>query len=113
MKLRGETNCLLLMRGSVVSRHAHHERSCPTAIKEVLRDARTASLICRSEPSIEIRSKVNVGTIVGAWSEDTCDADADVWLCVCGSLASKVHKEGERLQFPMTAVFTTSVRRVF
>jgi hypothetical protein len=106
-------SCSLLIRGSVVSSHAQQERSCSAAIEEVLRDARTASLVCRGEPTIEVRGEVNGSAIVGTWSEDTCDADAHIWFGVCGSLASQFHKGGGRLQFPMTAVFTTSVRRVF
>lgn len=72
-----------MLRSIVLSWHILHQRGSTTSVQEVDRDTGVATIVGRSQTSIEVRYKVDFGAVVcSVRVQDTGNGDSNVGLRV-------------------------------
>ncbi len=98
-----------------------HQRDSASAVEEILRDRRVcdkveySAVISRDVATIEVRQQVDGSVIVHSVGvQDTRNQDSIGWLNTVSLVLRMVdYLARTSVYFPMTAVLTNSVRRVY
>ncbi len=117
----GYRSNILLVRRRIISREIMHQRDSASAVEEILRDRRVcdkveySAVISRDVATIEVRQQVDGSVIVHSVGvQDTRNQDSIGWLNTVSLVLRMVdYLARTSVYFPMTAVLTNSVRRVY